>query len=297
VLHYGVPNWLAAVSWIGFANCDYAIVGARLGAVQAGFYFRAYTLGVEYQKKVSQVMDTVGFPVLARTRTGEDRSTLRGQMVCLLTVLLFPARALLAVVAPVAVPWVFGSVWRPAVAPTQVLVVGGAATLVINAVGSTLMAAGRPRAVLGFGWAHFGAYALAVFFAAPLGLTAVAVAAAIVHGAFVLVAYALMLQSVPRRALTQIWKDVAPAFCSCVALVVTSVPASVVLSSMHAPPVLNLALVTLIAGSSYLTALRICFRPTWATLVSFVGHLLPRRERRRSLGSVELLAASGPVEN
>src|SRR4051794_22306026 len=136
LLHYGTPNWLAAVSWIGFANCDYALVGARLGAVQSGLYFRAYTLAVDYQKKVSNVASTLGLPVLARTRNSEDMDALRAQMVSLLTVLLFPSLALLAIVAPVAVPFIFGEEWRPAVVPTQVLALGGAATLVIDAVGT-----------------------------------------------------------------------------------------------------------------------------------------------------------------
>src|SRR5262249_20709064 len=153
-----------------------------------------YTLAVEYQKKVSGVMADVGFPVLARTRSSEDMDTLRGQMVGLVTVVLFPVLALLAVLAPVAVPWVFGSEWQDAVAPTAGLALGGAAVIVRDAVGATLMAAARPRAVLGFGWAHFVTYAIAVYFTAPLGLTAVAASAAVVHTAFVFVAYALMYQ-------------------------------------------------------------------------------------------------------
>src|SRR5438067_760391 len=56
---YGRPASLAAASWVGFRNCDYAIVAARLGALQAGLYFRAYSIGVEYQKKVSKIMTTV----------------------------------------------------------------------------------------------------------------------------------------------------------------------------------------------------------------------------------------------
>jgi lipopolysaccharide exporter len=292
VLHFGLPNWVAALSWIGFQNCDYAIVGARLGALQAGFYFRAYTLGVEYQKKVSQVMDTVGFPVLARTRSSEDMGTLRAQMVRLLTVLLFPLLALLAVVAPVAVPWLFGPVWRPAVAPTQVLAIGGGATLVIDAVGSTLMAAGRPRAVLGFGWAHFAAYASAVFVTAPLGLTAVASSAAVVHTAFVFVAYWLMLPDDRRHVPARIWSDVGPAVASCLALVAVSVPASVAMSAVHAAPIVDLTVVSLGGACAYLGILRRCFPETWRMLVSFIGHLLPGWLRRRPAAAVEMAPAA-----
>jgi O-antigen/teichoic acid export membrane protein len=53
---------LASISWVGFSNVDYAIIGARLGALQTGLYFRAYTLAVESQSKLGIVMNRVGFP-------------------------------------------------------------------------------------------------------------------------------------------------------------------------------------------------------------------------------------------
>lgn len=291
LLHNGAPNWLAAVSWIGFANCDYAIVGARLGAVQSGLYFRAYTLAVEYQKKVSNVASTLGLPVLARTRNSEDLGELRAQMVSLLTVLLFPCLVLLAVLAPVAVPVVFGPEWAPAVVPTQILAVGGAATLVIDAVGTTLMASGRSRAVLGFGWGHFVTYAVAVWFVAPLGLTGVAAAAAGVHAAYVVVAYALMLRSGRVGVLARIWEDIAPATCSCVAIAATAVPLNLAMSAADVPTFLHLAAVTLVAAVSYLAVLRTFFPAAWQTVVSLVRRLLPNRIAHRRPAPVLAAAA------
>ena len=194
ILGYGLPASLAAASWVGFRNCDYAIVAARLGPLQAGYYFRAYVLAVEYQKKISLVMGQVGFPVLARAASAEERSSLQSQMVKLLTTTLFPLLCMLTILAPTAVPWVFGPAWEPAVVPTQILALGGAATLVIDAAGAALMAAGRSRALLGYGVSHFAVYAAVVFFVAPLGLSAVAIGASVVHTLFLVIAYVLMLR-------------------------------------------------------------------------------------------------------
>ena len=97
--------------------------------------------------------------------------------------MVFPLLAVLVVLAPAVIPWIFGGDWTEAVAPTQMLVLGGAATLVINAAGSALMAAGRARALLGFGVAHFIVYAGAVVVVAHLGLVAVAIAGSVVHTA------------------------------------------------------------------------------------------------------------------
>jgi lipopolysaccharide exporter len=278
--HFGLPASLGAISWIGFRNCDYAIVGARRGAFQAGLYFRAYTLGVEYQKKVSQVMTTVGFPMLSRTQSPSEMAELRGQMVRLLTLVLFPLLVLLAIVAPVLVPWLFGRVWAPAIVPTQILAVGGAATLVIDTTGATLMASGRPTALLGYGCAHFATYAFAVFVTSPLGLTAVALSAAVVHTTFLVVAYALMLRGSLVLALRTLWKDLAPAIVSCSAVVALALPTSLVLSAVRAPTIPYLAGVFAAAATAYLLALRAWFPASLRSLRNFVTRLLPQRPLR-----------------
>jgi PST family polysaccharide transporter len=280
LMRYGLPASLAAVSWVGFRNCDYAIVGARLGPLQAGYYFRAYQLGVEYQKKISLVMGQVGFPVLARAESHKEMSALQSQMARLLTTLLFPLLTLLAIVAPVAVPWIFGPAWEPAVVPTQILAVGGAATLVIDAAGAALMARGRTRALLGYGVAHFAVYAAVVFVVSPLGLPAVAVGASVVHTAFLVVAYVLMLSGTPERPLRRLWADVSPASCSSVALAAVAVPVALALSAAGTPTFVLLAAVSVAGAAAYLLALRVVFAATWRSLTGLVGQVLPARSRR-----------------
>jgi lipopolysaccharide exporter len=281
LLSFGIPASLAASSWFGFRNCDYAIIGARLGVLPAGLYFRAYTIGVEYQKKVSQVMNTVGFPMLARTRSADELGELRIRMVRMLTMVLFPLLVLLAIMAPVLVPWLFGARWAPAVVPTQILALGGASTLVIDAAGAALMATGRARAVMGFGWGHFAAYALAVFLLAPLGLDAVAIGAAVVHTLFLLVSYVLLLNGTGERPLVRLWQDIKPATVSCTGLALAAVPASLALRHAQVAPAPYLAAVLAAGGAAYLLAMRIAFPASLRSLRSFISHLLPRLPLRR----------------
>jgi O-antigen/teichoic acid export membrane protein len=277
LLGYGLPASLAAMSWVGFRNCDYAIVGARLGVLQAGLYFRAYTLAIEYQKKVSLVMAQIGFPVLARSQSPEQMASIRRQMVHVLTIVLFPLLAILAIVAPVLVPWLFGPMWTGAVVPTQVLAIGGAATLVIDAAGAVLQASGRARSLLGFGIAHFAVYALAVFLLSPLGLTGVAAGAAAVHSGFLLVAYWLILRGSPGRVLETVWHDVAPAGISCLGLGVTAVPAAAALSASQAPALVYLVAVTVAGLTSYAIVLRVGFGEEWRQMARVAGRVLPAR--------------------
>ena len=217
-------------------------------------------------------------------------------MVRLLTALLFPLLVLLAIVAPVVIPWLFGPAWGPAIVPTQVLAIGGAATIVIDAVGAALMAGGRALALLGFGLGHFACYAAAVWVTAPFGLTAVAMSAAVVHSAFVVVAYFLMCWGVKERALHRIWQDVAPAGVSCVALAAAGVPASIGISAVDPPAVVYLLVVTLAAGPAYVTAMRVGFPETWSLVSGTIRRLLPRwRPRRRNVG-VEVTPVSAAAE-
>jgi O-antigen/teichoic acid export membrane protein len=281
VMAYGLPASLAAISWVGFANCDYAIVGARLGPLKAGFYFRAYTVSVEYQKKVSQLMNTVGFPVLSRTEGTSERAALRSRMVGLLALLLFPLLVLLAIIAPIFIPFFFGPQWMPAVVPTQILAIGGAATVVIDAAGAALMASGRPRALVGYGWAHFAVYGGAVLLVAPLGLNAVAIAAAVVHTSFLLIAYIVLLRGSGQRPLLTLWRDVAPAILSCAILAAVAVPASMALVSAGIPVLSYLVAESVIAAIVYLLTLRLVFPDTWSGLRSLLGHILPQGRSRR----------------
>ncbi len=277
LLAYGGPAALACVAWTGFRNGDYAIVGARLGANAAGFYWRGFQLAVEYQRKVSVVMAQVAFPVLARTTGAEAMFALRRRMVQLLTVTLFPLLVSLVVLAPVVVPWVFGPAWEPAVLPTQILAGAGAATVVIDAVGSVLMAAGRARALLGFGVAHFAVYVVAVLFASNAGLAGVATAASVVHGVFLFVAYRVMLEGQGQSAVRLLWADLSAATVSCLALLAVAGPVEWALREAGASAPIHVLAVGVAGGLAYLLALRSWFDDAWRDLSALLRRLLPDR--------------------
>jgi PST family polysaccharide transporter len=275
IVAYGLPASLASISWVGFRNGDYAVVGARLGATSAGIYWRAFQVAVEYQRKISVVMYQVAFPVLSRSASHDEMFALRGRMVRLLTVVLFPLIAGLAITAPQVIPWMFGPQWSEAVVPTQILCGAGAATLVIDAVGTTLMAAGRPRALLGYGVAHFVVYIGAVLFISPWGVVAVAGAAVTVHTLFLIIAYVVLLSGSLGASLRCLWRDVAPATVSCVALAAFAAPVGWAVTTASVPGILVAAAVTAAAAPAYLLTLRLAFRDAWMDLTNLLGRLLP----------------------
>jgi O-antigen/teichoic acid export membrane protein len=272
---YGLPASMAAICWAGFRNGDYAVLNAKLGAAAAGQYWRAYTLAVEYQRKITVVMFTVAFPVLSRSANHEDLFALRRRMVRVLTVVLFPMLTALAILAPTLIPWLFGADWQPAVVPTQILCFAGAVSLVIDSAGSAMMAAGRARALLGYGVAHFAVYIGSVIVVAPLGLTAVAIDAAVVHTAFLVVAYVVMFHGPAERPLVGLAGDVSAATASSVAMAVIMVPLSLGAAQAGVPPIVHLLAVGGLGSLVYLMVLRSAFRQSWSDLVALVRRLLP----------------------
>lgn len=290
LLGYGGPASLACVCWAGFRNGDYAIVGARLGTTQAGIYWRGFQLAVEYQRKISAVMTTVAFPVLARTAGADEMFVLRRRMVRLLTVTVFPLLVMLVVLAPVVVPWIFGPAWEPAVLPTQILAGAGAATVVIDAVGTVFMASGRSRALLGFGVAHFVVYIAVVLVASNWGITGVSIAASSVHLAFVVVAYKILLHGRPEKTLRFLWADVSAATVSCLALLAAAWPTELAVHASGAPVLAHIAIVGALGGCAYLASMRLLFREAWGDLSALARRVLPARRAQALVRRVPLLA-------
>ena len=274
---FGVPASIAAIAWTGFANGDYAVIAARLGTAAAGQYWRAYTLAVGYQAKIGVLMQTVAFPVLARSATEEDLLVLRGRMIRVLTVTLFPLLAGLAITAPVVVPAVYGHAWEAAVLPTQILCAGGASTLVIDAIGAVLMATGRAKGLLGYGVAHFVVYIGCVVIVSPMGLAAVAITGAIVHGVFAVAAYGMIARRKRQNPLSAIWEDIAPASVSCVGMAALAIPVDRLVQSAHMPGGVRFLIVFVACAIGYLVTLRVVFPQSWRDLYSLARRLTPPR--------------------
>jgi O-antigen/teichoic acid export membrane protein len=277
LLHLGVPAASAAASQVCFWNCDYMIVSARLGALQAGYYFRAYTLSVQYQTKVTQLFFSIGFPVLSRVPTADEVEALRRKMVHAVTLPLFPLLAILAIVAPRFVPWFYGSAWSPAVPVVQILTIGGATMCVASALGVAMLANGRPRAIMRWGWGHFAVYACSVFALTRFGIAAVAVGAAVVHTAFLLICYLLLVRGSAIQAAKHLGKDLLPALASCIGLAVVALPASVIASRLQLPTLPSLVGVAIAGAIGYLIVLRACFWHAFVDLLPLARRVLPAK--------------------
>jgi lipopolysaccharide exporter len=265
IVKFGAP---AAVS--GFAgtlqkNVTFLVLGATAHPAQVGLYWRAHQLGVEYQSKVTNITYRVAKPVLTRAARMEDLRELRTRLARINAALIFPLLALLFVLAPDVVPWVFGPDWSGAVGPARVLAVAGLSTILIANINAPLMAVGRPGALAIFYVVMVVGTGATAWFTAPMGITAVAVGTAICQLLLLLAGQFFLLQrlvGVPMR--DSLGDGAAALACSGVLVLATLPVADALRASLEPLPL------TVVIGSLGLAVYAVCLRsvspPTWRDL-------------------------------
>jgi hypothetical protein len=158
-----------------------------------------------------------------------------------------------------------------------------------------MMAAGRARSLLAFGSAHFAVYVGSVIVVAHLGLTAVAIDATVVHGTYLILAYAILFRGAGERTLAGLWRDVGPAT-TCCAVMAGAMLLTDWLTVQAAMPVFpRLACIGAAGTLFYALTLKAAFADGWADLVTLARKLVPpaltdrlralRWDRLRALGA------------
>lgn len=127
-------------------NADDQLVGYRLGTEALGFYALAYSFMAWPVRDVLGGVAGVLYPVFARFQ--DDPARLRAvylDSLQLAALFAFPVLALLAVTAPVLIPWLIGVRWMPVVLPMQILALGGLRESAVMFNGPVYRALGKPH--------------------------------------------------------------------------------------------------------------------------------------------------------
>lgn len=295
IASFGVPAALQGLTWVAFRNVDYVIIGARLGAAQVGYYFRAFQFGVEYQGKISTVVVNLAFPVFSRTQDRQHMRALHGRMVRMHAVLIYPFLASLVALAPTLIPWLLGNPWAPAAAPAQILAVAGMAFVLVVGTGQVMLAAGHPRPVFAMNLASLVVYGSAIFLSAPHGLIAVSLTAAGVHLLMVLANYGLLLKRFLGIPLRSLWHHAAPATVASLALLAAELPLVASLDALGSPAIVSLSVSSLAGFTLYAATLRLVYPSAWRDCGDIARRVARRRSRTAGGPGAQLLAATAPV--
>src|SRR5262245_21951450 len=126
LLNFGVGSSLSQLANYAALNGDYLVVGRWLGAGDLGFYSRAYQLISLPMYQFSSVISLVLFPVYSRMQ--DDTAALRRSYIASVffsAIIVIPLLTALAISAPEVMVGVFGPHWTGAIAPLQILCLGG----------------------------------------------------------------------------------------------------------------------------------------------------------------------------
>ena len=184
-----------SINYLG-QRLDQILIGSVLGARALGYYSFAFNLTTQPIYRVSPILNKVAFPLFSRVQY--DREKLRKgytKLLSFLTTINAPLLIGLAVVAPLAVPLIFGTKWSKSITLLQILCLVTLSRTVGNPVGNLLLAKGR--ADLGFKWTMFS-----IVVSAPTiygggrvgGATGVAVALLVLQGVLVVPAYRYLVR-------------------------------------------------------------------------------------------------------
>jgi O-antigen/teichoic acid export membrane protein len=126
LLNFGFGSSLSRLANYAALNGDYFVVGRWLGAVDLGFYSRAYQLISLPMYQFSSVISLVLFPVYSRMQ--DDTAALRRAYIASVfssAIIVLPLLTMLVIAAPEVMAGVFGPQWTGAIAPLQILCLGG----------------------------------------------------------------------------------------------------------------------------------------------------------------------------
>jgi O-antigen/teichoic acid export membrane protein len=291
---FGAPTALSTLVFTGFQNVDYAVIGARLNTTQLAFYYRAFQYGVDYQRKVSQILADMAFPVFSRLEDRHEVRLVRARMVRVHVAVIFPLLATYAALAPTLVPWLLGERWSPVVVPSQYLTVAGAVTTVLTGAGALLVALGRPGLVLGWNVLHLCCYGVMVYFVAPHGIVSVAQAVAIFYVIQGVLAQGFLVRRVAAIPLRDVFGELVGACTSCIALVVCAAGLRALLADAGIGPVFTLV----VAGGAGLAAYALCLRYIFSAVWADLSLLLNRLVRTRATAAEpDVAPAVSPTES
>lgn len=275
VMAFGVPASGAGLTSVAITNATLAVAAVRLTAAQVGIFWRAFQLGVIYQEKISGIMIRLAFPVYSRTKDLGQLRRFHERATRIHAAVLLPLLALLIVVAPELVPWLFGERWAPAVEPVQILCVAGMIAAVLTGYPQIMLAAGKPRALLGFNVVLLALYFLVSWLAAPHGITALALGVVGVHLFLLVAVYGVLFRRVLEIPIRRLVTDLLPAVACSLLLLGVAFPAAELMRGTETPvPVFALA-VGSVGAAVYLAALRSLFPVVWNDVAQLTRRVLP----------------------
>ena len=251
-------------------NFDFLVVGSFVGAEALGYYSLAYNLANAPGTKINAVISRVIFPVFSKVQDDHVRVR-RGylRMHELSALVNFPFLLGMLIVAPVGIPFLLGSGWRPAVPVLQILSVVGLGASIVGTIGPVLLAKGRTD--LGFKWSlllmtiQVPGILAGVLLGGVLG---VSIAFACLQTLYAAISYPFLVRALIGPALREYLKTMWPAAWMSMIMATVTLAARILLQEL--PAILLLPLCISLGGFVYLSLVWFLQRSQFTDLTQLV---------------------------
>jgi PST family polysaccharide transporter/lipopolysaccharide exporter len=152
-IRYGSGLFIASLMVFAIFNADSLIIGAVKGSTNLGYYTLAFTWGSTVTTLMGAIVNNVLFPTMSQMQNDRERLA-RAYLTSLKYVSLLGilVNVTLVVTAEAFLFHVLGhgtDKWRPALGALQILAIYGMIRVVLEPLGSVLMAVGRTNLLLG----------------------------------------------------------------------------------------------------------------------------------------------------
>lgn len=259
-------------------NVDYLILGAFFPARLVGIYYRSFAFGVQYQGKLTYVLMRMAFPLMSRAKDNAEMRRVRERVVEFNAMTALPFLGLLIVLAPTAVPLLYGHRWHAAIVPTQILAVAGIATALNAGSLGPALALGRTRRLAAYMASSLLFYSIAIAAAAPFGLITVCISAATAHCLIMLACQRYLIDKVIGLPAKQIVLDAGPATIATVVAMGATAGVNHLLLAI-VPSVISAVICTGFGLSLYVLAMRVLFPERARRFINMAMRVL--RSRRQ----------------
>jgi PST family polysaccharide transporter len=276
IMRFSGPLGVSSALGVLWMNIDYLALSFRASAATVGFYWRGYQLAVSYPSRITSIMLSLSVPLYSRAESPVEMQRLRLRVMATHSAVMFPLLVTLIVVAPIAVPWLFGSTWTPSVVPTQLLAGAGMALAITSGTVAYIIALGKTRHLPLIGLLSTLGLGGTVFLSAPLGLNAVAACVLAYHLVNLLFSQFVILHRIGGVATGDLFRDSIPPLVAVIPLAFTELAVRELLESHGAPAPLLLAVAIPLGGAVYCGVLRAAFPESWRGLLDAGARILGR---------------------
>lgn len=280
---FATPLASSSLVYVIYRNVDYLILGLRTTPAQVGYYWRAWQLGVSYQSKISDVMQWVSLPVFSRASHIDELRAIHHRIVRTHATVLLPLLAVFIGAAPVLVPWLFGSTWKPAVVPAQIMAIAGMAEAITTGIGPLMVAVGRPGVLLRLNLVVLAVFSAMIFVLAPHGINVVATGVAVSGVVLVIGTQAFIRRPYAGLTFRDLWAETRPGIVAGTGVLIASVLVREALESIGTPSPVLIAVLALACLLTYSILLKALFPAVWRDLRAIVRAV----SRRVPVGSTQ----------